>query len=145
MNTDTQKPSEHAKFAGQAWLSPDNYPWSDLKKLIWHIDQHAISPAVAELQAQLQHKARELASATGYLAEAQAEIARLKANIGCAREQGSTQYCAEVLGRDKRIAELEEECRSINHWIETELDIVSPELYRIHSRLTELLAKKGQP
>jgi hypothetical protein len=47
MNTNTQ-PSEHAKFAGQAWLSPDNYPWSDLKKLIWHIDQHAIAPAVAE-------------------------------------------------------------------------------------------------
>lgn len=44
--------------------------------------------------------------------ELQAEVARLKANIGCAREQGSTQYCAEVLGRDKRIAELEEALRA---------------------------------
>lgn len=41
------------------------------------------------------------------VAELQAEVARLKANVGCAREQRSTQYCAEVLGRDKRIVELE--------------------------------------
>jgi hypothetical protein len=42
--------------------------------------------------------------------EAAARIAELEAALqkkGCARDQKTTQYCAEVISRDARIAELE--------------------------------------
>lgn len=104
MSTDTQKPSEHAiraahRIIRNLYCSHESRE-ADVLWIAEDIDQHAIAPAVADLQA---------------------EVARLKANIGCAREQRSTQYCAEVQGRDKRIAELEQslayfrsECINLN-------------------------------
>lgn len=99
MNTGTQKPSEHAMRAATILYDATATDWHP-ESVAPTIDKYAIAPAVADLQA---------------------EIARLKANIGCAREQLSTQYCAEVHGRDKRIAELEQslayfrsECINLN-------------------------------
>lgn len=67
---------------------------------------------IAELEAEVDRLKRLCADCDQYQFERanrlEVELSRLKANIGCAREQGSTQYCAEVLGRDKRIAELEQ-------------------------------------
>jgi chromosomal replication initiation ATPase DnaA len=50
--------------------------------------------------------------------EAAARIAELEAALqkkGCARDQKTTQYCAEVISRDARIVELEAALRQIEY------------------------------
>lgn len=89
--------SKHAEEAtGKCigWILPDSDPPTDgdieaCNKFI----QSAIDAATAEL-----------ANAS---AEKDKEIERLKAG-GCARDQKTTQFCAEALEKDKRIAELEQ-------------------------------------
>jgi hypothetical protein len=46
---------------------------------------------------------------------ANAEITRLKANIGCARDQGSTQFCAEVVALRAEFDAFRQQARE---WIE---------------------------
>ena len=44
------------------------------------------------------------------------DVAELQ-NKGCARDQTTTQYCAEVIERDKRIAELEAALGGLTAWV----------------------------
>ncbi len=65
---------------------------------------------IAELQAEIAQAnemiAMQKALADEFAEKAQSEIARLRAG-GCARDQGLTQYCAEMVAASNRIAELE--------------------------------------
>ena len=57
-------------------------------------------------------------SARNLMEEAAARIAELEAALqkkGCARDQKTTQYCAEVISRDARIVELEAALRQIEY------------------------------
>lgn len=47
--------------------------------------------------------------------DAAAEITRLRAG-GCARDQGTTQYCAEAARLAKKVSKLEAECFSLSAW-----------------------------
>lgn len=77
--------------------------------------------------------------------ELEAEIARLKASIGCARNQKSTQFCAEVLGRDKRIAELKEALIRIASLTMSQVVTARDGFDKCREIADEAIAKKGQP
>lgn len=52
------------------------------------------------------------------LAEARTEIDRLKANVGCAREQKSTQFCAEAVQAQRELAEAKRDKNAKNAVLE---------------------------
>lgn len=80
------------------------------------------------------------------------EIDRLKANIGCARNQGTTQFCAEAVDAHKRIAELEAQLKDfrlacgtadLGKW-ENWLDRAQAENAQLKDRVAELERDKAR-
>lgn len=72
-------------------------------KRIWSERRMALVFTYMELVCAERNYAHNRATALEkQVAELEAEVARLKANVGCARQQGSTQYCAEALGLESK-------------------------------------------
>lgn len=103
--------SKHAEEAtGKCigWILPDSDPPTDgdieaCNKFI----QSAIDAATAELANDNLDLITSHRTKDNEIAQKDKEIERLKAG-GCARDQKTTQFCAEALEKDKRIAELEQ-------------------------------------
>jgi hypothetical protein len=56
--------------------------------------------------------ARLMLEAVGVIREATLEIERIRMNTGCARQQHSTQYCAEALDAQRQLEKLRAELRT---------------------------------
>lgn len=67
----------------------------------------ATAPALLHL---LTEEWRDGKARESELTALRARVAELEAG-GCARDQGTTQYCAEAVALQKRVAELEEQCK----------------------------------
>lgn len=62
---------------------------------------------IADLKRELQTAQDYGAACEETIQQLQSEIGRLRRNVGCARQQGTTQFCGEAVDAHKRIAELE--------------------------------------
>jgi uncharacterized small protein (DUF1192 family) len=80
----------------------------------------------------------DLPKAQARIAELEAEIERLKAG-GCARDQGTTQYCAEAADALRRLAELEAEVEHLRGHFQSQA------LEPAESRPGPILQPEGSP